>query len=313
MQLFQFLKQTQKTEIKEQLPDPKPIVYSFQTAGTEFPILTRRLETEPWLSLDMLADDQHPISYGLASLTGSRANNQDTALVFRSEAERVGDLIPICFIVVADGMGGHWGGEYASSIAAEMLAECVISKIILPQHIGGETRYGPQIIRDVLADAMQSAHELVQFNVSGGGTTATCALVIGEEIMVAHIGDSRAYLISDGELELLTRDHLLVRRLEETGAISRGEAERHPYRNILYRAIGIDEDFNVDITERRFQPSSLALLCTDGVWGVLSDQHMLQIIMDSHDPQEACDRLVNAAIEANGSDNVTAVLMHLAD
>lgn len=296
-----------------QLPaySPAPLIHSFQTAGTRFPILEGRMETEHWLTSDASVDIAPPIRIGIASLTGQRPNNEDTALVILSQITVDDNPVPICFAVVADGMGGHWGGEYANSIVAKMLAEHAVDLIILRGNAGYSARPDPGTIHDSLIEAITAAHEIVRSNLPGSGTTATCVLVLGDEAHIAHVGDSRAYLLTNGNLQLLTRDHSLAHLLEEQGGLTSLQARSHPWRSSLYRNIGMEGGLTIDSLFQRLEPASLMLLCSDGLWGALDDPVIAQACFTWGNPQTACEHLVVAGIDAGSLDNVTAIILQI--
>jgi serine/threonine protein phosphatase PrpC len=254
------------------------------------------------------------VTVGSTSDIGGRGNNEDAALTIMTNAEVTGSIPPIGLFMVADGMGGHQNGEFASSIAVRTVAQAVIRDIVMPQLEGRDINSADQkTIPEVLAEAMASANTAVQLEVPGGGTTATCAVIRGDLAYIAHVGDSRAYLVSEGNLELITRDHLLVRRLQELGQLTAQEADAHPQRNVLYRAIGQSDSLEVDAATRRLPPSARLLLCSDGLWGVIGDQAIREIVAKYPDPQEACDQLVAAANADDGPDNITVVLVQMPD
>jgi protein phosphatase len=145
--------------------------------------------------------------------------------------------------------------------------------------------------------------------VNEGGTTATVALVFNDQLIIGHVGDSRAYIVTNTGIEQLTRDHSLVQRLQELGQLTAAEAAVHPQRNVLYRAIGQGEGLEVDVHSHRLAPGMRILLCSDGLWGLVSDSLMLEIIWKAPDNQTACNQLVEAANAAGGPDNITAVMV----
>lgn len=253
------------------------------------------------------------IKFGAASDVGGRSNNEDASLTLFTSADVASGPPAIGLFVVADGMGGHENGEYASAMAVQTLSQHVMVAIILPQLEGREPSAEQKTISEVLAEAMSEANYAVQANFPGGGTTATCAVIRGDLAYIAHVGDSRAYLITDGHMELITRDHLLVRRLQELGQLTAEEAEVHPQRNVLYRAIGQSDTLEVDAATRRLPPSSRLLLCSDGLWGVIGDEGILEVLHECSDPQEACEHLIAAANAQGAPDNVTAVLVQMPD
>jgi serine/threonine protein phosphatase PrpC len=160
--------------------------------------------------------------------------------------------------------------------------------------------------------AVNEAQKAIQREAPGSGTTLTAALVLGQQITVAHVGDSRAYFVyPDGRIEALTRDHSLVKRLEELGHISPEEAENYPHRNVLYRALGQGEVLEPDIFTITFPQPGCLMLCSDGLWGVVSEQDLVRSINEAPNLQRACQNLVTAANMAGGPDNISVVLAQL--
>lgn len=198
---------------------------------------------------------------------------------------------------VADGMGGHRGGEVASNLALDTV------RTLFEGREGSLTEQVEQANRAVF-ERSQSDRE-----VSGMGTTLTAALVQGARVRFAHVGDSRAYLFRDGELHLLTEDHTLVHRMVQEGEITAEEAETHPHRSILTRALGVDGVVQVDESVVEVRSGDRLLLCTDGLTGMVGDGDIGEVLAVTADPQEAVDRLVVAANRAGGVDNITAVIV----
>ena len=275
------------------------------------PMQTRPLEPPKTYTT---AQPSRQIKYGITSDVGRvRSNNQDGSMTLLATAEVTGSPPAIGLFVVADGMGGHKDGEHASAVTVQTIAHFVVEQIILPQLESRELNADMKTIPEVLSEAMEAANEAVQTHVPNGGTTATCVVIRGDLAYIAHVGDTRAYLITDGHIELITRDHSLVRRLQELGQLTDEEAEVHPQRNVLYRAIGQGDSLEVDAATRRLPPSSRLLICSDGLWGVLGEDRMSEIIVACAEPQEACDRMIMAANESGGPDNITAILIQMPD
>jgi protein phosphatase len=137
-------------------------------------------------------------------------------------------------------------------------------------------------------------------------------LILGNQLTLAHVGDSRAYLVGkNGGMEALTRDHSLVKRLVELGQITVDEAAVHPQRNVLYRALGQGEPFDPDVSSIRLPETGYLLLCSDGLWSVVTEENMHRIIMDALGMEMACQMLVDAANAAGGPDNISAILIRL--
>jgi protein phosphatase len=250
---------------------------------------------------------------GIAQHVGRvRSHNEDVLLVFSGELAGLEAMPHFGLFVVADGMGGHALGERASGIAARTMARTTLEGV-LPSLLAdpkGEND-GPSLT-EVMETAMNAANRAVFSGVpEGGGTTLTCALVIGEQVVLSHVGDSRAYIITPDSFEQLTRDHSLVQRLQELGQLSPAEAAIHPQRNVLYRAVGQGEGLEVDIDSRRLGPGAVLLLCSDGLWSLVPDDRIEGLIRQSPHPQAACEALVAAANAAGGPDNITAVMIQL--
>jgi PPM family protein phosphatase len=275
------------------------------------PMQTRPLEPPKAYNT---AQPSKQIKYGIASDVGRvRSNNQDGSITLLANAEVTGNPPAIGMFMVADGMGGHKDGEHASAVTVQTLAHFVVEQIILPQLESRDLNSDLKTIPEVLSEAMEAANEAVQTHVPNGGTTATCAVIRGDLAYIAHVGDTRAYLITDGHMELVTRDHSLVRRLQELGQLTDEEAEVHPQRNVLYRAIGQGDSLEVDAATRRLPPAARLLICSDGLWSVIGEDRISAVLTSCTDPQEACERLIVEANESGGPDNITAVLVQMPD
>ena len=211
-------------------------------------------------------------------------------------------------LVVADGMGGHAGGDVASSIAIAALAP-----------LDGES-HGPD---DALAELERSIdharQDLVDRSVSdpelvGMGTTVTAILRAGNKLAMAHLGDSRAYLLRDGDLTQVTTDHTFVQHLVDTGRISADEAETHPQRNVVMRVLGdFDIDLTPDMSVREAKPGDRWLLCSDGLSGFVSPETIAQTLLETPDVDECADHLLQLALRAGSTDNVTVVVADVVD
>ena len=212
--------------------------------------------------------------------------------------------------VVADGMGGHSMGELASAVTTRTIVRVVTEKIYLALlAVNDDDRQFPPV-QEILTEAIESAnHEVLSSVGEGGGTTATVALVLGSRVTIAHVGDSRAYFVTPSELQLLTRDHSLVQRLQEFGQLTAEEAAVHPQKNVLYRAVGQGEGLEIDVDSYSIPADASLFLCSDGLWGLVEDPDLLKIIQDSSSLQEACEKMIDAANEGGGPDNITALMV----
>jgi serine/threonine protein phosphatase PrpC len=238
-----------------------------------------------------------------------RRHNEDTALIITAAHGGDGTLPAFGLLVLADGMGGHRSGEVASSLAARVVAHHIMRQFYLPILISQEHDTHQPALNEVLVDAVQAANNAVADRVPGGGTTLTCALVLGPRAYIAHVGDSRAYVVTEEGLDQITQDHSLVDRLVELGQLTRDEAAIHPQKNVLYRAVGQSGVLEVDTYVRTIPHGGRLLLCSDGLWSMVSETEMQDIVTTASSLQEACERLIAAANRAGGADNVTAILV----
>lgn len=294
-------------ESDSDLIDPAPTVPLAET----LPMMgvTRPLPSEP----SVILYTGH-LSYGQISDQGVvRQNNQDAALSFTFSSDTVETRPDFGIFVVADGMGGHQDGEKASAITARVVVSEVLKKIYLPMMEDSVLQHDADrpTIAEILTEAVKQANARVLELIADAGTTLTALVVIGRLAHVAHVGDSRAYLIYKDEIEQMTRDHSLVQRLVELNQLTVEDSHNHPQRNVLYRAVGLNDMIEVDILTRRLYPGSYVLLCSDGLWGFVSEHDILQVIKSTPDPQEACHRLVDIANERGGSDNITVILLKI--
>jgi len=242
-----------------------------------------------------------------------RELNEDSLLTL--EISQVCESLgrPMGFYVVADGMGGHEGGEVASRMAIELLAERAVSEVLLPRvrTTQEEGMDYTQWLRVAFQQANKAVYDQRMARGSDMGTTLVASLVIGDVAYVANAGDSRAYVINSEGSSLITTDHSLVERLVAVGRITPEEAKVHPQRNVIYRTVGDKPQLEVDTFERRLNVGDRLLLCSDGLSGMVEDEDIQRIVMTSLDPQEACGRLVQAANDNGGDDNVTAVMVQV--
>ena len=233
-----------------------------------------------------------------------RQNNEDSFGYWEPEDDqqflRKGRLA-----VVADGMGGYEGGQEASRLAVETLVEVY-------RDFGGDD---PQA---ALVEALQTAHEQIrQYSFAhpelrGMGTTCTAAAIVQDSLYYVHVGDTRLYLIRDGQITRVTRDHSYVGRLVESGMISPEEAENHPQRNILTAALGTNPDLIMDSPGRPepLRPEDVLLICSDGLWGQVRDSEILDAV-ENKSAEQTGRKLIELARERGGPDNITVEVLRL--
>jgi protein phosphatase len=215
--------------------------------------------------------------------------------------------IPIGFYAVADGMGGHATGDVASSTAIKTIAGKASNELY---SLRGRSE---EEITSWLKESVQSANlavfEAREKAKSDMGSTLVCALLIGDRAILAHSGDSRIYLLREGNIQQLTTDHSVVQQLVSIGKISLEEARDHPQRNVIYRSLGEKSQVEVDVSVHRLQPEDMLLLCSDGLSGMLDDQKIQILAREACSSQVACDYLVDAANLAGGEDNISIILV----
>jgi len=249
---------------------------------------------------------------GYASDVGRvRDHNEDTVIVFQGAHLGHDTGGPLGFFVVTDGMGGHQAGEVASSLAARTVTHQVLHSVYLPFLLNETPGADTAPLKEILENAVEKANYQVQKYVPGSGTTLTCALILGQRAYIAHVGDSRAYLLTGHDIRQLTQDHSFVNRLIELGELSPDEAAIHPQRHVLYRAVGQGEQLEIDTYQQTLAPGSRLLLCSDGLSGQLAKEKIGEIIESAATPQQACQRLIEAANDAGGPDNITAVIIEM--
>lgn len=210
--------------------------------------------------------------------------------------------------VLADGMGGHQKGEVASAVTVEAVpAEYYATVPKLEEHNSEEA------VIDALSSAIAKANIRVMEATEGGGTTVVTAVLYGDNLVIMNVGDSRAYLLRDDELRLLSRDHSLVSRLVEMGKITEEEALSHPRRNVLYQALGQGADLEIHIYTEKVQLHDTIILCSDGLWGEISPEKLKQVLKAAESPQVAVQQLIDIANAAGGPDNITVIIVHISD
>jgi PPM family protein phosphatase len=207
---------------------------------------------------------------------------------------------------VADGMGGAQAGEVASRIAARAFER--------KRSVSAEEPAEGQL-EEIAQQANREIHQLAQEDSSraGMGTTLTAALLRDDEVALGHVGDSRAYLLRDGQLKRLTKDHSLVEELRRQGRLTEEQAEEHPQRSIITRALGPEPDVNVDTMTFPARDGDVFLLCSDGLTTMVPDDQIRDILVNSRSLRSAVNRLVDAANRGGGRDNITTVAFRVAD
>ncbi len=273
-----------------------------------------------------------------------RDQNEDYAYK-RIESSDEGDL---GLFIVADGMGGYKAGEVASKLAVETISKALDSffkpvsdqptiklnvsalEKTLKQSSDSPDASSPQktrklsetvivsAIEDQLIAAIQQANKAIlrygeqQTAARGLGSTVTVVLIHNDQAYIANVGDSRTYLLREGQLTALTRDHSLVARLVESKQIEPEDVYTHPQRNLIYRSLGAGhKSIEVDIFHETTRPDDTFLLCSDGLWEMVRHQDLLKVLSEQSSPQKICELLITMANESGGEDNITAVVVHV--
>jgi protein phosphatase len=206
-------------------------------------------------------------------------------------------------LAIADGMGGHASGEVASKMAIEILKESLKKE---EEPLPGRLRSVVKLANRTIYEAAQSQSQL-----NGMGTTLTALQLDGNRLSIAHVGDSRAYLIRGGVIEQITDDHTIVSEQVARGTMTREEAARSDMRNILSRALGIGPEVDVDVEELAVSEGDHIVLCSDGLSELVSEDEILLEIESSSRPEIVCDELVDLANQRGGEDNITVIVAHL--
>jgi len=243
-------------------------------------------------------------SYGQSDIGKKRKNNEDNFLIDHD----------IYLYVVCDGMGGHAGGEQASATAVETIGD-VLKTLSSSRNLtfSYSEKDFPEAV-NMLKYAIKKASNLIYEKskndpiLKGMGTTCTALWLRNNQVYIAHVGDSRAYLVRGRTIQQVTEDHSWVREQVKAGLLSLEEAKLHSYKNIITRSVGFEEDVKIDTFTKDIQPGDTYLLCSDGMSNNVKDEDILKIITTSP-VKEACLRLISSAIENGGDDNITVIVV----
>lgn len=208
--------------------------------------------------------------------------------------------------IIADGMGGHNCGEVASRMAVDYISNCVErdgSRLFSSQDSTEEIR---RLVESTNTTVFETS--LQKPEASGMGTTLIMAVISGEKVTVAHVGDSRLYLVRDEVIRQITEDHTYIWELIKNGSLTKEEAEFHPRRHVITRAIGASPDLEVDMLDLEIEKEDIILLCTDGLTNMICDDEIYRILK-ANEPEAACEGLIEAAKNSGGEDNITVIVI----
>jgi protein phosphatase len=243
--------------------------------------------------------------FGMSDVGKIRKNNEDSFYIQVYDNDHV-------IGVVADGMGGHKGGKKASSIAVKVISEYV--EALLPDMLSFTERK----LKQALIKAVKSANKAIyddavnSTELSGMGTTAVVCYISGGKLYALNAGDSRLYIIND-KITQVTKDHSFVGELVELGVISEQQAQHHPQKNIITRALGTEPEIDVDIYTEKLNDGDTILLCTDGLTNMLSDKKIIELVNSDSDISVVTKALIDEAKKSGGNDNITAVVIKTSD
>jgi serine/threonine protein phosphatase PrpC len=236
--------------------------------------------------------------FGKTDVGRKRENNQDVFYLYQFSSKAG-------FAIVCDGMGGQSGGHIASDMTCTVVSQRLMD--------GSQRILSGDGIRELMVEAISEANIEVykrsntEPGCKGMGTTIVLAVILGEQVHLAHIGDSRAYLFSGGRLHQLTRDHSLVQELRDQGKISDEEMKHHPNKNMITRAVGVNLMVDIDYLELSLEPGSKLLLCSDGLTNMVPDEEIAAVLR-YQSGETVCGRLIALANGAGGADNITVAV-----
>ena len=238
-----------------------------------------------------------------------RDHNEDSLATVHMQQASEDDAKSVDIVAVADGMGGHSHGEIASKLAVRTAIRKVMDDIV--EHDDDM----PVNYRSWLESATRIANRVVyktaESRDSNMGTTLVLAVVAGNKLHVANVGDSRAYVITDKSIRQITKDHSMLRAMLESGAYDERQIEQSPFKHALTQAIGQAEPIEIDTFTEKLPDGSYVLLCSDGLWGEVDESEIFKIVQEAESVQAACEALVKAANSAGGSDNIAVVLVRV--
>lgn len=238
-----------------------------------------------------------------------RENNEDNLRAFKIDTSTLTSKRSIGIYVVADGVGGEIGGEAASQLAVETVMDELLHRI-------NENATAAEI-QQWLADAAVKAHDVIlqrkKARETVGGTTLVMATVIDNQVYIANIGDSRAYILHEDELRQVTQDHTVAQKFVDAGIITQEEAATHPLSHVLLHAVGSEEEEHIkpDIFTETVTHGDYVLLCSDGLYNMVPEKEIVQIVHDAPTPHQASTLLAQAANRAGGMDNIAVIVIEI--
>lgn len=240
-----------------------------------------------------------------------REVNQDSVFALLTTVPRDTGDITIGLFIVADGMGGHQGGEIASRLAVSTIVRQVLAELVVPALADDMAAALHPLVVSAVQEANRAVWDHAQSIGSDMGTTCTAALLLGRSLYVGHVGDSRAYIRTPMGMRCITTDHSAVGRLIQLGQLDQEEAREHPLRSQLYRTVGQHPEIPVDFLHESLNDATHLVLCSDGLWSMLDESIILDVLDNTLWPQDACHELIARANLAGGEDNIGVVVVTL--
>lgn len=305
---------TGKTQIEHDptLLPPVQQIFDRANSGQAFTTALELAQALEQIELQVAAPESIDYTLGRRTDVGMVRNlNEDSLLTLEVNLIRQSVSQPLGVYVVADGMGGHAAGEIASGTIVNVIAQKAVTDLFPDQITHGGDQDRSEWLRQAVELANRKVFELRKSADTDMGSTLVSAVIDGHKAHIAHVGDSRAYLINGQGIRQLTTDHSLVERLIATNQISREDARHHPQRNVIYRTIGDKLKLEVDLSVVLLKPGDCLLLCSDGLSGMLEDQKICDIVQKSPSPQAACNNLIDAANAVGGEDNITVIIVQI--
>ncbi len=253
-----------------------------------------------------------------AGVVRSGEPNEDSTLVLLLERVHESIATPAGVFVVADGMGGHANGQGASKMTIGLIAERIVRELLMPPLTSEKSGEAPAqmdedayvaLVRGAIEDANAALCQANQRDKSDMGSTLTGFMMVGDHAYIFNVGDSRTYLVRDSNLHQLTLDHSLVGQMVAGGLIEPDDVYTHPQRSQIYRSIGDKLNVQIDVFKQQVYPGDILLSCSDGLWEMVRNPQIADILINAPDPQAACARLIEAANANGGEDNISAVVV----
>lgn len=243
-------------------------------------------------------------SFGVTDKGKVRSENQDSYIVEKCDKRK-------CVVaVICDGMGGAKAGDLASQLSSKAFVSRVFETLVAPRFFIGNQE---KLLRESCDDANGVVYEYSRFDpdYNGMGTTLVGGIITKRKAFLVNVGDSRAYYLNKNEIRQISKDHSYVQELVAMGAITKEEAQNHPKKNIITRALGVDSSVKADYFEQPVRMGDGILLCSDGLSNMVSDNEMLEAYKRYNTPEKVCEYLLNLALDRGARDNVSVVLVKI--